>query len=302
VKKYFLHKPVLADSIRCEYNLFVEPVSPVACITDFGSEDYYAGAMRGVLAGLLPRGSIVDVTQNIPAGDIRRAGLVLWEAQPSFPKGTIFLVVVDPGVGGVRLPVVFRFSDCDVVCPDNGLATFMMERFPEFQSVEIDPERIGIRQISNTFHGRDVFAPAAAQLAFGKPLASLGPTLSAPQRIPLPRFQGDAGSGWTGEALYSDHFGNIITSIGCISFHFEELSPWIRTGARGGKINPRSRVELEDGCSVPIGKTYSDAENGPHQIAIVGSSGLLEIASWRSPAGRDPALKPGAGIRLIPPS
>jgi S-adenosylmethionine hydrolase len=280
----------------------VDPVSLVACITDFGSEDFYAGALHGVLAGLLPRGSVVDVTHRIPVGDIRRAGLVLWEVQPSFPKGTVFLAVVDPGVGGGRRAAVFRFPDCDVVCPDNGIVTFLLERYPEYHAVEIDPRRIGPGTLSNTFHGRDLFAPAAAQLASGKPLSSFGPVLSSPERIPLPRFQGDEATGWTGEALYSDHFGNIITSIGRISFDFRELSPWVGTGARGGKVHPQARVELNDGSRVPIAKTYSDSRNGPSRVAIVGSNGLLEIASWKSGAGTDPALQPGSGIRLIPPS
>jgi S-adenosylmethionine hydrolase len=280
----------------------MNPVPLVACITDYGSEDFYAGALRGGLAGLLPRGTGVDITQNIPAGDIRRAGLFLWEVQPSFPKGTVFLVVVDPGVGGERRAAVFRFPECDVVCPDNGIATFLLERYPEYHAVEIDPQRIGPGPLSNTFHGRDLFAPAAAQLASGKPLSFFGPVLSSPQRIPLPRFQGEEAVGWTGEALYSDHFGNIITSIGHISFDFRELSPWIRTGALGGKVHPQALVELEDGSRVPIAKTYSDSRNGPSRVAIVGSNGLLEIASWKSGAGTDPALQPGSGIRLIPPS
>ena len=280
----------------------MEAVPLVACITDFGSADFYAGALRGVLAGGLPRGAAVEITHEIPPGDVRRAGLVLWEAQPSFPRGTIFLVVVDPGVGGARRAAIFHFSDCDVVCPDNGTATFLMERFAECRAVEILPEQIGVLPLSNTFHGRDLFAPAAVQLASGMPLAEFGPDLPAPQRIPLPRLSGNAEEGWEGEALYSDHFGNIITSIGRISYEFGELSPWINTGARGGVISPRARVEFAGGECIPRAKTYSDAAGGPKRIAIVGSSGLLEIAAWKTPAAIDPAVQPGAVIRLTSPA
>ncbi len=279
----------------------METVPLVACITDFGAADFYAGALRGALAGGLPRGTTVEITHEIPPGDVRRAGLVLWEAQPSFPPGTIFLVVVDPGVGGARRAAIFRFPDCDVVCPDNGTATFLMERFPEYRAVEILPERIGIPPLSNTFHGRDLFAPAAIQLAVGRDLSEFGPDLPVPQRILLPRLSGNPDEGWEGEALYIDHFGNIITSIGRISYDFGELSPWIRTGARAGKIPPRARVELADGSGIPRAKTYSDAAGGAERIAIVGGSGLLEIASWKKPAAADPALKPGAVIRLTSP-
>jgi S-adenosyl-L-methionine hydrolase (adenosine-forming) len=280
----------------------VDSVSLVACISDFGSEDFYAGALRGVLAGALPRGSVVDVTQHVPAGDVLRAGLILWEVQPSFPPGTVFLAVVDPGVGGGRRAAVFHFPECDVVCPDNGIATFLMERFPEYHAVEIDPRRMGFGPLSNTFHGRDLFAPAAARLASGTPFASFGPALSSPHKLPLPRLQGEAATGWEGEALYSDHFGNIITSIGRIGYDFRELSPWIETGARGGAIQPHARVELGDGSTIPIGTTYSDARGGPRRIAVVGSNGLLEIAAWQSAAGADPLLQPGSAIRLIPPA
>jgi S-adenosylmethionine hydrolase len=277
----------------------MEADPPIACITDFGLDDFYAGALHGVLAGLLPGGSIVDITHGIPAGDIRRGGLTLWEVQPSFPKGTIFLVVVDPEVGGDRRAAIFRFPDCDVVCPDNGVVTFLMERFPEYQAVEINPAASLDHPLSNTFHGRDLFAPAASRLASGKELRSFGPPLSAPRRIHLPHFQGEERTGWEGEALYSDRFGNIITSIGRISFDFGSLSPWIHSGAQPGRISPKARVELDNGSSIPLGKTYSDAKAGPHRIAIVGSNGLLEIASWRSPAGTDPGLEPGTKIRLI---
>jgi hypothetical protein len=274
----------------------------VACITDFGTEDFYAGALRGALFGGLARGSVADITHEVPAGDVRRAGLLLWEAQPSFPKGTVFVVVVDPGVGSGRHAAVFRFPDCDIVCPDNGTVTFLLERFKEFQAVEILADRIGAQPHSNTFHGRDVFAPAAIQLAGGRPLSSFGPPLPSPQRLPLPRLQSLAGGGWEGEALYSDHFGNIITSIGRMSYDFGELSPWIQTGARGGKIHSAAYVELCDGSRIPKGKTYSDASGGPGRIAVVGSSGLLEIAAWRSAAGIADTLKPGSVIRLVSPA
>jgi S-adenosylmethionine hydrolase len=102
--------------------------------------------------------------------------------------------------------------------------------------------------------------------------------------------------------LYSDHFGNIITSIGRISYEFGELSPWINTGARGGVISPRARVEFAGGECIPRAKTYSDAAGGPKRIAIVGSSGLLEIAAWKTPAAIDPAVQPGAVIRLTSPA
>jgi S-adenosylmethionine hydrolase len=270
----------------------------VACITDFGTSDYYAGALRGVLANLLPRASIVDVTHEIPPGDIRRAAVVLWEAQPAFPSGTVFLAVVDPGVGGARRPAAFRFPVCDVVCPDNGIATLLMDRFPEFQAVEIDLQPLTGRPISNTFHGRDVFAPAAARLILGNDPKALGSSLSSPVRIPLPHLEGDEKRGWDGEVLYLDHFGNAVTSIGRLSFDFQTLEPWLHTGAQAGKLAQGAHIRTEDGSEIPLGRTYMDAKDRPGTIALVGSNGLLEIASWNSSSGAFPALQPGARVKL----
>jgi S-adenosylmethionine hydrolase len=278
--------------------LFVGSASVVACITDFGTSDYYAGALRGALADLIPGMPIVDITHEIPAADIRRAAMVLWEAQPSFPEGSVFLVVVDPGVGSARRPAAFRFPRCDVVCPDNGAATFLMERFPKFEAVEINPLRVTDRPISNTFHGRDIFAPAAARLFLGKDPRELGTAIVSPVRIPLPLLAGSENGGWEGEVLYSDHFGNAVTSIGQISFDFQTLQPWLHTGAQGGRISKTARILLEDGRNIPIGRTYADAKNTPDTIALAGSNGLLEIASYNSPAGGSAALQPGTRVRL----
>jgi S-adenosylmethionine hydrolase len=286
-----------ANTIPC-----VGEASLVACITDFGTTDFYAGALRGTLAKFLPGRPIVDVTHEIPPGDIRRAAVLLWEVQPAFPKGTVFLAVVDPGVGGARRPAAFSFPECSVVCPDNGIPTFLMERFPEFEAAEIDPQRFAGRALSSTFHGRDIFAPAAARLACGAALSDTGPPLSDPIRIPLPRFQGAEGVGWDGEVMYLDHFGNAVTSIGRISFDLRSLQPWLRTGAQAGAVAQNARVELEDGSEIPLGRTYADAQDRTGRIALVGSNGLLEIASWKSSAGSSPALRAGTGLKLVNPA
>jgi S-adenosylmethionine hydrolase len=272
--------------------------SVVACITDFGTSDYYAGALRGVLASLLPGAPVVDITHAVPAGDIRRAALLLWESQPSFPDGAVFLVVVDPGVGSARRPAAFRFPNCGVVCPDNGTTTFLIERFPDFEAVEIDPKKAAAGSLSNTFHGRDLFAPAAARLFREGRLDGLGSVLVSPVTLPLPRFQGEESRGWDGEILYIDHFGNAVTSIGRISFDGRSLEPWLRTGACAGSIPPTAWVELSDGSRIPLRRTYAEAQGGAGPIALTGGNGLLEIASWNKPAGSGSAFQPGAAVRL----
>ncbi|MGB7538389.1 MAG: SAM-dependent chlorinase/fluorinase [Anaerolineales bacterium] len=272
--------------------------SVVACITDFGTSDYFTGALHGVLASLLPGAPVVDITHEIPAGDIRRAAIVMWEAQPAFPDGTVFLVVVDPGVGSARRPAAFRFPRCGVVCPDNGITTFLIERFPDFDAVEIDPQRVTAGPISNTFHGRDLFAPAAARLYRDGGLRGLGSALLSPVMLPLPLLRGEETTGWDGEILYIDHFGNAVTSIGRISHDGRSFDPWLRTEASAGTIPANSSVLLSDGTGVPLRRTYTDAKAESGAIALVGGSGLLEIASWNRPAGGGAALQPGAVVRL----
>ena len=274
----------------------------VACITDFGSADYYAGALRGTLAKCLPGRPIVDVSHDIPPGDIRRAAILLWEVQPAFPQRTVFLVVVDPGVGGHRAAAAFSFPACTVVCPDNGVATFLMNRYPAFSAVALDPRRIAKEPISNTFHGRDLFAPAAARLAQGTDPLRLGTALPSPARTPLPFLQGDSENGWEGEVLYVDRFGNAVTSIGRISFDLQELIPWLPSGARGGRIPPRAQAVLEDGSFVRLGRTYAEAAETSERIALVGSNGLLEIASWRPGAVEVLPLRIGSRVRLETPA
>lgn len=274
----------------------------VACITDFGSADYYAGALRGTLAKCLPGRPIIDVSHDIPPGDIRRAAILLWEVQPAFPQRTVFLVVVDPGVGSRRAAAAFSFPACTVVCPDNGVATFLMNRYPAFRAVALDPRRIAKGPVSNTFHGRDLFAPAAARLARGTDPRRLGAALPSPVRIPLPLLQGGSENGWEGEVLYADRFGNAVTSIGRISFDLQELTPWLPSGARGGRIPPRAQAVLEDGCSVRLGRTYAEAAETADRIAIVGSNGLLEIASWRPGTVEVLPLRIGSRVRLETPA
>ena len=276
--------------------------SVVACITDFGTSDYYAGALRGELAARLPGSAVVDVTHDIPPGDIRRAAMILWEAQPSFPKGTVFLAVVDPGVGTSRAAAAIRFPDCFVVCPDNGIATFLMERSTPFSAVELDPLRVADHPPSNTVHGRDLFAPAAARIAQGTDPRGLGAVLPTPARIPLPVFRGGPQEGWEGEVLYTDRFGNAVTSIGRIAFDLRTLEPWLHAEARGGSLSPAARTVLEDGSALPLKRTYADAEDGAARIALAGSNGLLEIAASRPPAGGAAGLRIGARVRLENPA
>jgi S-adenosylmethionine hydrolase len=272
----------------------------IALITDFGIEDSYAGVLHGVLLGAIPQLRVVDVTHSVPCGDVRRGGLVLWEAQPFFPRGTIFLAVVDPGVGSRRRGLIFHFPDCDVVCPDNGMITDLMHRFKEWKSVEISNPSFRPAEVSNTFHGRDVFAPAVVELARGTALKEFGGEVEDPERLAMPRLSGNGDAGWEGEVLYTDHFGNAITSLGRVSCDGRNMQPWFPSGADGGLLGAEAHLLLDDGTRVPILHSYTEGRRNGLLTAVVGSSGLLEVAAWQTPASNHPSLKPGCRVRLIP--
>lgn len=188
--------------------------SPIAILTDFGTRDGYAGIMRGVILGIAPASSVVDLTHNIPPQDIAAGAWVLSTAWRYFPAGSIFLAVVDPGVGSARRAVALRAGDRYFVGPDNGLFSLVIARAPIEAAVALDNPRYQLPQPSATFHGRDIFAPAAAHLAAGVPLAALGSPLDPASLVsialPGPRWEGDT---LVGHVVHVDIFGNLITNF-----------------------------------------------------------------------------------------
>lgn len=187
---------------------------PIAMLTDFGTRDGYPGIMRGVILGIAPASPVVDLTHEIPPQDIATGAWVLATAWRYFPPGTIFLAVVDPGVGSARRAVALRAGERMFVGPDNGLFSLVVAHAPVEAAVTLDNPRYQVPQPSATFHGRDIFAPAAAHLAAGVPLAALGSPL-APESLvtlalPAPRWEGET---LVGHVLHVDVFGNLITDF-----------------------------------------------------------------------------------------
>src|SRR5712691_6438607 len=183
----------------------------VTLTTDFGLRDPFVGIMKGVILSICPTARLVDLTHEVEPQDILGGCLTLEAAVPFFPAGTVHLVVVDPGVGSARRAIALRTGGGYLVGPDNGVLTPAFER-SGWTAVALTAPEYRLPSVSRTFHGRDVFAPAAAYLAAGIPLERLGSTLTDPVRLPLPgcRLEGDA---LVGEVLAADRFGNLITSI-----------------------------------------------------------------------------------------
>ena len=147
---------------------------PIVILTDFGTSDPFTGIMKGVIAGIAPDRPIIDLTNEIPPGDIRRAAVMLWQASPYFPAGSVFLTVVDPGVGTSRRPIFLKTRDHVFIGPDNGVFTFILGE--SFQAWELQNPRLTLQNPGMTFHGRDIFAPAAGYAALGTPGPEFGET------------------------------------------------------------------------------------------------------------------------------
>lgn len=228
----------------------------ITLLTDFGTADGYVGAMKGVIASALPRAIIDDVAHDLPAGDVEAAAWALGAYWRRYPEGTVHVVVVDPGVGTARDALAIEADGRLLVGPDNGVLSWALRDAAHLGAMRsiVPPDDTAV---SATFHGRDLFAPAAARLAAGEPIDALGPRASALVRLPWPEPVHHA-DGVDGVVLHVDRYGNLITNIPVADATEECI---VRVGS----------VELE------LRRTYGDVAPG-ELMTHVGSRGLLEIA------------------------
>jgi len=275
----------------------------VTLTTDFGSADGYVGTMKGVILTIAPTAHLVDISHEIAPQNLRQAAYVLYTSYPFFPPGTVHLVVVDPGVGSARRPIALRTPAGDFVAPDNGVLSYVMAREPVEALVELSDSRYRLPQISYTFHGRDIFAPAAAYLAAGVPITSLGSPVSDPVTFSPPSVEITPG-GITGEVLHADHFGNVITSIGLLAWSESDLvlTPAFREAQRGEPVRFRATgatVTIAGQEIAGVHRTYAKVAPG-ETLALVGSEGHLEIAVRDGSAVQRLGLHPGDTVILRP--
>jgi S-adenosylmethionine hydrolase len=259
--------------------------------------------MKGVILGIVPEAQLVDISHQIAAQDVCQAAYILYTAYRFFPRHAVHLVVVDPGVGSVRHPIALRTSVATFVGPDNGVFSYVMACELVEALVELASPRYRLPEISHTFHGRDIFAPAAAHLAAGVPIEALGPAVGDPVIFPTPRLEMAAHSA-TGEILHADHFGNVITSIGLLTWDGKDLSlvPTFRAGEGEQPVNVRLRADkatvLVAGRKIHgVCQTYANVGHG-QTLALVGSEGHLEIAVREGSAASNLNLEPGQTVTL----
>ncbi len=184
----------------------------IALLTDFGTQDHYAGTMKGVILGICPDVTLVDITHDIPPHDVTAGALELAAACRYFPAGTIFVAVVDPGVGSARRGFAADTGDYRFVAPDNGVLTQVLRDAPPRKMVELTERRYARPTVSRTFEGRDRFAPAAGWLAKGIQLSALGRSITDVHRLDIPVAEESAGA-VRGVVVRVDRFGNLVTNI-----------------------------------------------------------------------------------------
>lgn len=244
----------------------------ITLTTDFGTADGYVGEMKGVLVSRAPEAQLVDITHDIPAQDVERARLTVARVWRRFPAGTVHLVVVDPGVGSARAALAIASDGRFLVGPDNGALSPALV-VPGARIVELPTPR----GASATFHGRDVFAPAAAALACGVSIDALGAECTSPIIRRTPEATRRADGAIEGEVIVIDRFGNAITNV---------------LGLRGGTI--------EIGATrLPLRHTYAEVEPG-EPLCVVGSSGFIEIAVRNGSAASVLGLDRGSRVVVRP--
>ncbi|MBZ5596547.1 MAG: SAM-dependent chlorinase/fluorinase [Acidobacteriia bacterium] len=254
----------------------------ITLITDFGLSDHYAGVLRGVILGICPQAEIVDISHSIGAYEVVEGAFLLAQTYPYFPRGTVHVVVIDPGVGTARRPVVAEAAGQRFVAPDNGVLSMMYAR--EKPKVRwITAEKYFLKPVSQTFHGRDIFAPVGAHLARGVGPAKMGKLITDYLRLHFERPVRTARRGWTGAVLKIDRFGNLITNFPAGEFPELQKRPF----------------EMSIGLETVNRLARNYAESGPGELfVIVGSSGYLEVSASQASAAKMLGCGVGAPVEL----
>src|SRR5271157_4082235 len=258
----------------------------VTFTSDFGLSDPFAGIMRGVVLNIHPETTVVDICHAVASFDVLEGAWTIAQAYRFFPPRTVHVVVVDPGVGGTRRPIIVETDDYIFVAPDNGVLTLVEAREPKFTVRHITAERYFLQPVSQTFHGRDVFAPLAGWLSKGVAPAEFGPEISDYVRLPLPAVERVGDNHLRGVVLKVDKFGNLITNIS------EQDAP-----ALFGTSSPAVSILICETIA-RLRHSYAEGEDG-EVFAIVGSSGYLEIAVRQESAADKLGAGAGTPVELV---
>ena len=256
----------------------------ITLTTDFGLTDSYVAQMKGVILGINPEIQVVDVTHAIPPQDVRRGAAIFCEIAGTFPNGTIHIGVVDPGVGSSRALLAAHAAGQRFLAPDNGLLSLLFRSFPPERVQRLEADRFWRKPVSATFHGRDILASVAAHWSDGVDIAEFGPPVDASSLVTLPASEPRrVDQSVVGIVEAVDRFGNLITNI------------------RDTDLTAGAHAVISiiiGGVRIPgINHSYSDQPTG-NLVALIGSSGYLEIAVNQGSAATKLAAHPGTEVRL----
>ncbi len=259
------------------------PAPIITLMTDFGTSDHYVGVMKGVILKINPQAQVVDITHAIPPQDINGAAFLIDSAYSYFPMGTIHVIVVDPGVGSSRRALVCQTRTAYFVCPDNGLLTHILRNEGWAHTVAVENSAYVLPRVSNTFHGRDIFAPVAAHLSRGVPIGTLGDPVSQLVQLPLPKPQVTENT-IVGQVIWIDSFGNLVTNISHRIL---------------GALDGRNDIVVRAGSAEihRLNRSYAESAVG-EALAIIGSSNRLEISINQGDAAQILGLKRGDTITI----
>ncbi len=233
----------------------------ITLTTDFGTRDGFSGALKGVILGINPDATIVDISHEITPHDVAEGAIVFAVAAKYFPPDAIHVVVVDPGVGGARRALALQAGETFFVAPDNGVLSLAMTH--PLRAVQLTKPEFWLPRVSSTFHGRDIFAPVAAHLSLGVSLDTLGEPVASIARLPFDAPAPDADGNISGRVIHVDRFGNLLTNIPSEMVERRDAS--------------RLTVEIAGQVIRGLKRTYGDGARG-QVIALPSSSWLLEIA------------------------
>jgi S-adenosylmethionine hydrolase len=258
----------------------------ITLLTDFGSQDYFVGAMKGAILSINPAASIVDITHEIPPHNIQAAAFTLLASYKDFPAGTIHAAVVDPGVGSDRRPILIECAQQLFVGPDNGIFSWICEREKHFRAVHLTNQKFFRHPVSRTFHGRDIFAPVAASLSNGTAPGDFGPVID--DLVQLESLKPRTVSKGVTEAsiIHIDHFGNCITNVTRDDFGADGFS--------GTQLSVNGR-EVSSGREFFAESEASKAE----LFCVFGSVGFLEIAAQNYSAATILGVQAGQPVILV---
>jgi S-adenosyl-L-methionine hydrolase (adenosine-forming) len=257
----------------------------ITLTTDFGLTEPYVGAMKGVIYSINPLAKIVEITNSVQSFDVLDGALAISQAYNYFPKDTVHLVVVDPGVGGPRRPIIASIGQYSFVAPDNGVLSLVYEREERITVRHVTSEYYFHQPVSNTFHGRDIFAPIAAYLSKGVDSSKFGEEITDYVRFVAPKPKATAPNTWKGLVLKTDKFGNLMTNI------TPKDIPQIFSAQNGFKITV-GKAEI-----TKLLTNY--AEGAPGELfAILGSSGFLEISTNKGAASQLAGANKGSEVTV----